>query len=262
MLIDQTNQPSRCLLIVGHPGHELRIFGWVKKMRPLAVALTDGSGHTLQPRLVASKALLMQLGAIPSKLYGISSDQAIYQRILQQDADYFLSLSAAIAQLIIDYQADMVIGDAIEGYNPVHDLCRLVIDKAVSIANQSRKLTLNNYSFPLVGHPSPDQLTKSQMVLTLTSAQLAQKIQLSQHYAKNSGDTLSSEVTHTIKQFGESAFATEVLSCLDSQLALANFIDSPPFYDKYGQQQVKAGHYQEAINFKDHLLPLSKQLLP
>ncbi|MDD5579392.1 MAG: hypothetical protein PHY16_08965 [Methylobacter sp.] len=91
MEIGNLSETPRCALKVGHPGHELRVLGWVKRARPIVAALTDGSGHIGQSRLEISKKFLTEAGAIPSGLYGMVTDREIYSKILEQDHDFFSS---------------------------------------------------------------------------------------------------------------------------------------------------------------------------
>ena len=44
------------LLVIAHPGHELRLYGWIAQTKPLVCILTDGSGSDDQPRLAADTA--------------------------------------------------------------------------------------------------------------------------------------------------------------------------------------------------------------
>jgi hypothetical protein len=51
---------------------------------------------------------------------------------------------------LLSESIDFVAGDAAEGLDPAHDLCRVLIDAAVSIAASVRP-TIKNYEFPLMG---------------------------------------------------------------------------------------------------------------
>src|SRR5438105_11481135 len=46
-----------------------------------------------------------------------------------------------------------VVGDAIEGYNTTHDVCRLMINCAVEAANRSNYHQIANYEYPVVNRP-------------------------------------------------------------------------------------------------------------
>ena len=54
---------SKCALILGHPGHELRVLGWMKAAKPWVIVLTDGSGHTSEPRVGLTRNLIDEADA-------------------------------------------------------------------------------------------------------------------------------------------------------------------------------------------------------
>src|SRR6476660_9596793 len=86
----------RSALIIGHPGHELRVLGWVRAAKPLVAILTDGSGADGVPRIDQTTQLLA--GALHrSASYGMASDREMYRAILEQDLEYFLGLSSRLA---------------------------------------------------------------------------------------------------------------------------------------------------------------------
>ncbi|HEX8245140.1 MAG TPA: hypothetical protein VF541_16635, partial [Longimicrobium sp.] len=45
-------------LVVAHPGHELRVYGWMERARPLVFVLTDGSGSGSEGRLESTTGVL------------------------------------------------------------------------------------------------------------------------------------------------------------------------------------------------------------
>ena len=47
----------------------------------------------------------------------------------------------------------MVVCDAFEGYNPSHDVCRLLVNAVVSLIASRTGRTIVNYDFPLIGSP-------------------------------------------------------------------------------------------------------------
>src|SRR5947208_3095820 len=87
----------RAALVIAHPGHELRVHGWVELARPLAFVLTDGSGHTGQSRLTSTSGLLERAGAAPGGIYGRLTDRALYAAILGGDVDLVAGLAGEVA---------------------------------------------------------------------------------------------------------------------------------------------------------------------
>src|SRR5207249_2018913 len=115
--------------------------------------LTNGAGRTGTPRLPATIDLLQRLGARPSDPSGRFTDRHIYQNLLDHHADFFLNLAGELAAALVRERIPYVVGDAAEGYNPSHDVCRLLINAAVEIVRRSAGTQIANYDFPLTGIP-------------------------------------------------------------------------------------------------------------
>ncbi|MDD5579393.1 MAG: hypothetical protein PHY16_08970 [Methylobacter sp.] len=120
---------------------------------------------------------------------------------------------------------------------------------------------IKNYSFLLIGHPSLEDSAENSMMIELSTGELALKLSKSQQYAEKAGGVLVSEIAVSITNYGEDAFGKEVFRCEDSSAALANFEQEPPYYELYGEQQVKAGFYKQAIKYLEHIAPLARTLL-
>src|ERR1700742_4299674 len=71
-------QDRGAALIVAHPGHELRLHGWMSLARPCVYVLTDGSGHSGQSRLAATTQLLSTIRAESGCIYGRFTDAEFY----------------------------------------------------------------------------------------------------------------------------------------------------------------------------------------
>src|SRR5687767_10891755 len=128
-------RPARAALIVAHPGHELRVHGWLEETLPPVCVLTDGSGRTQRSRLDSTTRVLEAAGTAPGPVYGAMSDVELYNAVLDHDHSPFTRVVDEIARMLLSEQVDLVVGDAQEGYNPAHDVCRLVVDAAVRLVN-------------------------------------------------------------------------------------------------------------------------------
>src|SRR5438132_13685831 len=90
-------------LLVAHPGHELRVHGWLARTRPRVLVLTDGAGRTGRSRLTSTTRILEAAGARPGRLYGRLSDPELYAAILHGDLPLFVKIAEeAAAELIAD----------------------------------------------------------------------------------------------------------------------------------------------------------------
>src|SRR5262249_4575009 len=117
---------GRNLLVVGHPGHELRAYGWIADTRPRVCILTNGGGSADASRLNDSVSLLSGRGAHIGPICGAWSDRSLYEIILAGECAHLVRSTEQLAELMIDDRIDTVVSDAIEGYNPTHDLCEVL----------------------------------------------------------------------------------------------------------------------------------------
>src|SRR6478672_9463392 len=200
----------RNLLVIGHPGHELRAYGWIADTRPRACILTDGGGSANAPRLNESVSLLTGLGAHIGPICGAWSDRTLYEIILAGEYASLVRSAEQLADLIIDDRIDTVVCDAIEGYNPTHDVCEVLTSAAVALAGLRGHRT-RHLVFPLMGDPrvSPGFDRPLEAVHRLTEKRFEEKKQATLNYASIGGERLLQEIVETLRRFGDDAFRCE-----------------------------------------------------
>ena len=244
------------LLVVGHPGHELRVHGWLSDARPLVLVLTDGSGHGGTPRLSSTTALVEGVGATAGPLFGRFSDALMYQTLLKHHTSVFVDLAVELSELIVRNRIAVVVGDDAEGYNPTHDVCRMLIDAAVEMAQPSLETRVANLAFALMDGPDKSLASgtgrSSQFVLG--DQALERKIRAALDYAE-----LADEVRHARATWGDDAFRMETFRHVAPGELWAP-VDAPPFYEDYGSGRVRAGAYTEVIRYDQHIRPLADAL--
>lgn len=260
------------LLVIGHPGHELRLYGWIDQARPLICVLTDGSGGDGTSRLDKTLDILHGLGTETGSICGELSDRRIYEGILHHEFDLFDSLCERLAGLIIASGIDIVVSDATEGYNPTHDLCEVLAEAAVAIANGKKNSKVGHYTFPLMGDPRQPPRGRHGLqtascatachTIELTPWQFKRKLETIWNYSDTSGGKLREEVEDAFRIYGERAFAREYLfaAAEPRQAMEPDFAQAKPFYETYGEKQVEAGRYSSVIRFREHMLPLMNRL--
>jgi hypothetical protein len=128
------NTTSRSLLVIAHPGHELRVFNWMQQRRPGAFILTDGSGSAKEGRMDETEQLLRAVSASRAGWLESYADREVYRLVLEGHAEPFINRARELAQYIAAHEIEEIAGDMIEGYNPSHDLCRNLINAAVALA--------------------------------------------------------------------------------------------------------------------------------
>jgi AcrR family transcriptional regulator len=247
---------TRAALVISHPGHELRVHGWLERIRPYVFVLTDGSGHGGRSRLASTTRVLARAGAEPGSIYGRFTDREFYARILSGRPEFFLALADELAQAFSELEVDVVAGDACEGYNPTHDLCRSIVDTAVAIAGAAAGRPVASFDFQLVGAPDSgcERRRARTLRLELGDLEMARKLAAAQAYAE-----LAGEVRDVLRDHPIEAFRVECLRSVDGQGA-DDAGDDPPYYERYGESQVASGHYARVIRYREHVLPVARAL--
>lgn len=248
-------QETRAALIIAHPGHELCIYGWVARLRPLVFVLTDGSGRSQKPRIQHSTSILDRLGATRGSVYGRFNDAAIYRALLNHDFNLFTQIAAEIAETIARDELTCVVGDASEGYSPTHDACRLIVNAAVAMARERTDRDITNLEFPVVGQPNR-RVTNgaAPSCFKLDDRTFEEKLAAARAYP-----ALQEDVEDLLRKYSEDAFRTEYLyPTADGYEQSAN--QKLPDYEQLGEQRVRDGYYVRAIRYHEHLLPLARSL--
>lgn len=242
----------RAALIIAHPGHELRVFNWLVLARPSVFVLTDGSGRSGRSRLHQTTQILNQTGACPGSIYGRFSDREVYSAILQQDIERFVRMAAELSAALQTEQIDYVVSDAVEGYNPAHDICHLIASAAVE---HLRKLgrCLKSFEVLLTSRNGHSLVNGQDMIsIEVNPEVLSQKLQAAANYSE-----LAFDLAQILQQEGIDALRKESMRGM-KPFGVAP--DDPPFYETYGQKQVEHGYYQEVIRYREHILPIVEAL--
>ncbi len=242
------------VVVVAHPGHELVIHHYLERHRPLYFCLTDGSGGDGQSRIASTSRLLHGVGAFPGPIYGRFSDKEVYRILLDGRVDVFVDLVNELAGNLIDAGIECVAGDAMEGFNPAHDLCRALIDSAVIIVRARTGRLLQNYEFAVHGDPVADQ-ADALIRLDLDESALERKIDAAMAYREVIG-----EVHDALDRFGREAFAVECLRSSSANAMLELFEITPPAYESTGESRVSEGRYREVVRYREHVLPVISAL--
>jgi hypothetical protein len=249
---------ARTALIVAHPGHELRVHRWVELVKPQVHVLTDGSGRTARSRLASTTRVLAQAGARPGAIYGWCSDVELYAAVLDGDTAFLLRLVHTLVDALNELGAECVVGDAMEGFNPGHDVCRFLINAAVAVIRQRTQRELGNFDFLLDGspHDCPADLQDRSVRVELEEEDLRRKLAAAEGYPE-----LRAEAEAALARFGSQPFRTEWLRPVaDWRQGLDRMELEPPYYESVGESRVGSGHYQAVIRYRENVRPIVNAL--
>jgi hypothetical protein len=244
----------KAALIVAHPGHELRLHHWLEVAKPSVFVLTDGSGRTGRSRLASTSAVLRRAGAQAAGIFGRFTDAEVYNALRRMDVTAVAQLMCELANDLSTRLVDYTVGDALEGFNPAHDVCRFLINGAVGLTRRSTGRDVSNFDFLLDGKPDecPPPLRESAVDIHLDREALQRKLSAAEEY-----EELRAEVRWALDRFGTPAFCTELLRPVaDLRQGLDTMPEEPPYYESFGEQQVRAGYYDAVIRYRENVRPL------
>jgi len=247
----------KAALIVAHPGHELRVHHWMETSKPLVLVLTDGSGHLDAGRLDRTAEVLAGAGARPAAtFFGRMADRDLYRAILAGEAETFRTLVDEIATILAGEAIDYVAADAVEGFNPGHDLCRLLVNAALARLHDRGGRDLPNLEFPLEAVALRRQTATGEGIeLHLDAGAFDRKLKAVDNYPE-----LTEEADRLRAAHGLTSFSVEHLTPVDYYLDISECSEQPPAYERWGTERVKSGYYKTVLRFKEHVEPLARQL--
>lgn len=235
-------------LIVAHPGHELRVFHWVEREQPMVFVLTDGSGSRGKPRVASTEHLLAGLGVSHGEIFGALRDAEAYALLMRREVTPFLRIADRLVAGVNAAGCVVVAGDACEGYNPMHDICRALVDVVSTLMGFED--AAHNLSIALTGRPTR---TPATLALLVDSEGLARKAAAARGYPE-----LAAEVAEVEARFGVEAFRHEFLEPT-VPWTLPSYSDKP-YYERYGEERVGLGVYSSVLRYREHVLPVVEAL--
>ena len=245
-----TPGPHTVALVVAHPGHELIVYHWMAEHQPIYCCLTDGSGGGATSRLSSTTRLLNTVGASAGPIYGRYRDRQVYRMLLDRRVDVFVALAKELAAALEEWGVDCVAGDAVEGFNPAHDVCRLIIDGAVLIVRRRTGREVRNYDFLLDGSHEPS--SPGSIVVRLDEVALERKLAAARGYPE-----MRAEVEAALGRHGRQAFAMECLRPVATSMQASRFEQELPRYEHFGERRVTEGRYSKIIRYRDHVRPVA-----
>ena len=248
---------KKAAVFVAHPGHVLRVHHWLEIAKPLVFVMTGGETRDLPAQLPPATLLFEKLGARRSAIYGRWSDAAVYEAILNRDAAPFVAATREFADALVAEGIDYVAGDASEGYNCTHELCRYIINSGLALAEKETGRRIPNYEFLLMGAPNacPEALRDRALRVELDDAALDRKIAAAEAFYS----VLGQEVAQQIGKYGREPFMVEYLTPASLETE-PEYSSVKAAYEAQGEKQVASGKYQHVIRYREHFQPLVRKM--
>lgn len=248
MILSDTREAAgeRTLLLHAHPGHELRLFGWMGQRKPTLFLMTDGSGSGV-PRTHHSLQSAQRAGARPGAVFGLAPDRDWYAAILNADLTMFDKVISAIVEAATAKGNTLIVSDAVDGYNPMHDLCEVVAASAALRLRRQGRDVLHLVARAVAGGDSDD---------IVTEIRLDSDAQQRKQEAVDAYTPLAEEVQRLLDE-DPAALSREQLR----RPTFAWDAHWSPSWESIGASRVAASKYAQRIEYRRHVRPLALALL-
>jgi hypothetical protein len=235
--------------------------------------LTDGSGTAGVSRTSSSAAIVKAAGAEPTNLFGVYTDRALYEALLARDSAPFVQLRQQLQELIVTTRPQMIVCDAAEGFNPIHDLTNAIVRSAARLVGAGSG-TPALYEFRLFSAHN-ERIEETSIVKQLEEDALERKTHAAKTYpelraevhAAMSGTSrsileafpdLAEELDGYMGNMSEAALGWETLHPSGSIQSFGE--GERPFYERYAERLVAAGRYDQVIRYQEHVRPVLHEL--
>lgn len=232
--------PAPAALVVAHPGHELRLFRWLELAHPTVFVLTDGSGRSGRSRIESTRAVLATAGATAGSIIGPLTDVDVYRAMLDGDVARIARLTRALADALARGGFRSVVSDAVEHYNPTHDLCWVMANLAAR--------SIDRYAYAVVAHPGEGT------TIALNDDAFRRKMDVASRYAD-----LAPDIDELVGRVGADALRSEVFTPVDPNAPLPEPRELP-YFERRGEEQVAAGKYATVLRYREHFVPFVRAL--
>jgi len=198
--------------------------------------------------------VLAAAGATAGPIFAPLTDRQLYDSLLAGDARRVVALAERLAETLSSAGVVTVAGDAAEGFNPTHDLCRALLDAAIARCASAGARSIENLAFALDGRP--DMVPPGVPAAAVTRLELDADALLRKLGAARGYPEMRDEVEAAVSRFGEESFAVETFWRSASPADAASVGAEPPFYERHGESRVAAGVYREIVRAGEHVQPM------
>jgi hypothetical protein len=216
----------------------------MERHKPIVLLMTDGAGGAARARTQLSSECVAQAGACAGRAFGVMSDRAWYEAILRGDISPFEALIDTIVKSA--GASRLIVSDAVDGYNPMHDLC-----EAVGAAAAARLRRQGHSVTHLVARAIAGGEEASVVDLRLDGAALQRKRAAVERYLPLAGEA------RRLLEEEPGALAVERL-CRPSFAWPDNW---SPEWEAIGKSRVALNRYARPIEYAKHVRPIAQALL-
>ena len=250
---------SSTVVVFSHPNHELAIFGLLQSLRPSLVYLTDGGG---QERVEQTREGLRSIDLLDHAHFLNYTEKSFYDALLAVDLAFYQDVADRLRSLLPTSRPLRILCDAVEFYNPVHDMSLPVVRASLSGSEAAEV-----FEVPLVYQKRvEDQSSYEVQRMSEPRRSLQLEVHLSQEQLSAKARGRDQIYTILLKQMGPliselslSHLALEVIAPASSYLPKPS--DKNVLrYEARAELLRERGEIERKITYREHYLPIARSL--
>ena len=246
--------------VFSHPNHELAIFGFLQAYRPALIYLTDGGGEA---RVEQTRRGLASIGLLERAHFLGYPEGRFYAALLDRDTAFFAEVAGRLRGVLETLAPARVLCDAVELYNPVHDLSLPIVRAALRGAPATAV-----FEVPLVHQtPAPGETYEIQRAAGARAADaIAFAIPPARVDAKlRARDTiytlLTAQMGAVVTDVPRDRLAVEVILPARAGLPAPGGGAMALRYERRARLLLARGEIERMITWADHYMPVATALL-
>jgi hypothetical protein len=250
---------TESIIVFSHPNHETAILGSLMRMQAPIVFLTDGGGEA---RVNQTHEGLGSIARLENAHFLNHKEDDLYDALLDGRTDFYRALADQVADIFGRYQPQRIYCDAVEFYNPVHDMSLPIVQVAAAKSAPTAAI----FEIPLIYQTQaekesyvlqrvPVSLEADAVWVELTNAELDKKVNI---LCGNIYSILHAQMKGMIRESLPQAGREQFLK---ARTELPRPVAGQRLrYDERGLAHRSAGLVREAITYERHYVPMYRCL--
>lgn len=181
---------------------------------------------------------------------GQFTDAEVYRAIVAGDVEMIAGVTLKLANAIAEGGFRSAVSDAVECYNPTHDLCWVMTNLAARRASRMTGRAIERFAYAVVAEPGEG------MTIALDDDAFRRKMEMASRY-----EDLAVDVAELTARVGLDGLRREVFSPVDPRVSLPEELSDKPYFERRGEEQVAAGKYASVLRYREHFVPFVKALI-
>lgn len=252
------DKPTSRVLVFSHPNHELAVYGLLQRFRPHLIFLTDGGGAE---RVEQTERGLERIDLRDRAQFLDYPEASFYEGLLEGDVGLFREVARRIREKLDGIRPEQVLCDAVEFYNPVHDLSLPIVlaaladTDAVAIFEVPLLYQVPGDTERYAVQRMPASRAAGRVVVQLTAAELTAKLAARDEVYS----LLRAQLGPVLGLLPDEHFAHEEIAAAPPELPTPDD-ERVLRFEWRGKLHQRSGAVDRVITYADHYLPVASSL--